>query len=294
VTGSACTTDGQCKTGHCEQSFAGGYCTTPCTTNSQCAAGGGKCGYNQEGTSLVCLATCANPGTQSSCRSGYVCDSASSQDGVGVCVPKCSTGTCASCNPDGFCCGTANANTGNNEACCAGASCTGAGLACDTNGYCAPDNGPKATGSACTDGSGCAGGTCIPQASGSACGYTTGNVCWSNGYCSQACQSDGTGCAAGSSCADFGSYLCLDDCTWDGAAGGCRAGYVCDRFWTVGPGSATTSSCVNACASDADSATGQCWNGFSCGAELYRCCGGTCDKDLTCQTTGPYAGYCTR
>lgn len=294
VTGSACGSDGQCKSGHCEQSFPGGYCTpATCATDADCAASGGVCGYNQEGTSLVCLATCAAPGTQSSCRSGYVCDSASSQDGVGVCVPACSTGTCASCSPDGFCCGGTNALTGKNEACCSGAACNGA-LACDANGYCAPDDGPKATGSACTDGTGCAGDVCISQASGSGCNPVQ-DVCWSNGYCSQTCQSDGTGCASGSSCSNFGTagYLCLDDCTWDGASGGCRSGYVCDRFVAIGPGSSTTASCVNACTSDADSATGSCWNGFSCGQELYRCCGTTCAEDLICQTTGPYAGYCT-
>jgi hypothetical protein len=295
--GGACSGDGECQTGHCETSFAGGYCTQTCATNTDCP-GGSKCGYNQEGTSLVCLAVCSGAGAQGSCRDGYVCDTASAQDGTAVCVPSCTATSCAGgaagCSASGFCCGGTNANTGAYEACCGGATCNG-GLACGTNNYCAPSSGPQPTGSACTDGTQCAGDTCIPQESGSACGGSNG-TCWSGGYCTETCNSDGSGCAGGSSCASFGSagYLCLDDCNWDGASGGCRSGYVCDRFVTIGQNSGTTASCINACSTGADCPTGACNNGFCCGGELYRCCGGnTCASGLVCQTSGPYAGYCT-
>jgi hypothetical protein len=143
----------------------------------------------------------------------------------------------------------------------------------------------------------CAGDACIPEASGEDCGYSTDDVCWSGGYCSQFCQDDGTGCAAGSSCAGFGTtgYLCLDDCSWDGGQGGCRSGYVCDRFVTVGENSATVASCVNACGADSDcpASTACASNGFCCGAAFYRCCdGNTCNGSLKCQTSGPNQGYC--
>jgi hypothetical protein len=55
--------------------YPGGYCTRRCYTQAQCGSTG-KCIYylgilgDMEN---ICLSTCTGPGTQGSCRSGYIC-----------------------------------------------------------------------------------------------------------------------------------------------------------------------------------------------------------------------------
>lgn len=72
--GAACTADSQCGTAACGTSAMGwvnGYCTKSCTDTSECGAGGTCTDFGQ-GVAL-CMANCASPGTQSTCRSGYSC-----------------------------------------------------------------------------------------------------------------------------------------------------------------------------------------------------------------------------
>ena len=110
-TGSACTAAGQCYDPvigdpECRTSWPGGYCTSVCLFTQQ-ACGGIGTGADGWCTDVgECLGRCSSPGGgQSSCRSGYVCDSSPGLLTGGVCVPRCQTVACAAgtCNAAGYC-----------------------------------------------------------------------------------------------------------------------------------------------------------------------------------------------
>lgn len=80
VPGAPCTGDPACPTGFCAN-WPGGYCTRACDT--QACPAGSVCTRFTNG--LFCTAPCGRPGTQDTCRTGYVCTA----DGTagGVCLP---------------------------------------------------------------------------------------------------------------------------------------------------------------------------------------------------------------
>jgi hypothetical protein len=296
--GAACSTGANCKSGTCGPSnqFPGGYCTQSCAGG--CPAGS-TCGTIVGGSTNYCLETCSPAGSlPAGTRGGYVCEQhGTNSGGQGVFVPACTgsqTAQCgtSTCDTRGFCSGQ------DGFACTNGTTC-GSGLSCQ-NGYCTSNSSTLPTGSACQSSADCTGGICIPStdAGVSNCpppqtggGATT---CWPSGYCSQDCTTNGamdnSKCAAGSGCANFGNINdCVQVCAYDGGSGGCRSGYVCDRFTVTSTGEA---SCTTACNDDAycqSFGATSCANGFCCGAQLFRCCpGSVCGSGLTCGSDG----YC--
>jgi hypothetical protein len=161
-----------------------------------------------------------------------------------------------------------------NQPCCAGDACTQGtcvGGTCDTR---TPLGGPCNVPADCLDGS------CI----------TAGTTTWVGGYCTKTCDDTMPGsCPAGSSCSRYVStsyQLCMGHCSWDGGQGDCRPSYVCDRYLIR---NSTQATCFPRCNSAADCGSLGCFQGFCCGARLYRCCAGN-----TCPTSGACnaLGYC--
>ncbi len=102
--GSPCTGNTDCSAGELcipENSFAGasgfpgGYCLTQCAADGGCP-GASLCTQQNTGfgSQNVCMADCAAPGAQSTCRSGYVCTPSGS---AGYCRPDCFNGGLAAC-----------------------------------------------------------------------------------------------------------------------------------------------------------------------------------------------------
>jgi hypothetical protein len=148
-------------------------------------------------------------------------------------------------------------------------------------GTCQTTASQTGVGAPCASFSTCAGHIC----------FTPSGTQYVGGYCSQVCSASAT-CPTGSSCSPYlvaGTSYCLQDCAWDGGAGGCRANYVCDRYLLPAPPSPNPApSCIAACTSGADCPlTGQCSNGFCCGKQYFRCCGTSCSTG-TCSANG----YC--
>lgn len=290
VVGSACASNGGCLSGDCEvPGFPGGYCTNACKLHIDCPSGA-HCGTPGAGAPTLCLADCTGVGSQGTCRSGYVCDRYPSQGKeFPVCIPACKSdnSTCAEGTCDtatGFCSGAEGQKCHSSGAPC------DSGLYCQPNGFCEPTppdggTGLPPTGSACEQNGDCAGDICIGQS----------GTSWPGGYCSQDCST--TSCDTGSECAAFGgncsdsnaTHVCLELCDWDGASGGCRAGYVCDRYTTCNG----NASCITACNTDADCSAGTTCDTsdhFCCGGSLFRCCtsGTKCADGLSCGDDG----YC--
>ncbi|MBL8910772.1 MAG: hypothetical protein JNM17_08740 [Archangium sp.] len=90
--------------------YTGGYCTEQCGMNDPCT-GGAVCitesffGASQS----TCRAPCMNPGTQSSCRTGYVCQPSTLSSVPGFCRARCNNMGALSGCPQGQMC---NAMTG--------------------------------------------------------------------------------------------------------------------------------------------------------------------------------------
>ncbi|MGA9520148.1 MAG: hypothetical protein WBV82_01710 [Myxococcaceae bacterium] len=119
-----------CDTGPC---WPGGYCTADCTNNT-CPAGSSCTPYLNRPNSM-CVVNCPSPGTQSTCRAGYVCDKGwiETNPNQGICLDACNAD--ADCNSvnlrcnQGFCCGQIGYR------CCAGNTCPFSGT-CQSDGYC--------------------------------------------------------------------------------------------------------------------------------------------------------------
>lgn len=85
-TGASCSADSQCSTNGCAlNGWPGGYCTRTCTTGDVCGTGG-VCLETSDGDTF-CVAQCPNPGSQSTCRSGYGCYPFASPRTDGYCAP---------------------------------------------------------------------------------------------------------------------------------------------------------------------------------------------------------------
>lgn len=180
--GKGCKRDSDCPNGMCVKALQigsmtesraapGGYCTTGCTTDSECGEGG-QCSVPAGSDRGMCLSSCH---LQSECRTGYVCVGGGSGTGTpiaGSCEPMqaaeqlgdrvagracasdgdCLGGSCASTSPVGaaypgnYCTGRcwADSDCGEGGGCIAPAATSSAGWCyetcsadtdCDRSGY---------------------------------------------------------------------------------------------------------------------------------------------------------------
>ena len=121
LTGQPCTTTQQCQppqNGLCVQEnlfgqnsgYVGGYCSATCSAMQPCAAGATCVTESVFGqVQSTCRATCAAPGTQSTCRAGYVCQSGANSTSPAFCRARCDNGGLLSACPANQMC---NATTG--------------------------------------------------------------------------------------------------------------------------------------------------------------------------------------
>ncbi len=291
---------GGCRSGYlCERNADTSgvpVCFPPCTSNTMCGVAP-TCDSRGFCCGSVGAACCEG----SSCAAGNACTQGyCAAAACGAVGQSCCPGSV--CQGQAVCSGTACVACGGvGQACCANSVCSGSTVC--ASGSCQTCGGlgqPCCSDNSCTSGS-CQGGTCQLHATGERCAVGTdcaGGLCiaqsgavWPQGYCTQDCAS--ASCATGSGCSQYvatARQLCLALCTWDGGAGGCRAGYVCDRGLLNA--SSTAESCISACttAVDCGSGTGlRCEAGFCCGDRGFRCCAGnTCPVAGACQANG----YC--
>ena len=89
--GDGCTLHGDCNSGFCDRTIAGGYCSAPCETHDDC----GSDGYCMAGQGIgYCLRACE---AQRECRSAaFQCFGL--EDGAGVCGPDLTVVTPAAPN----------------------------------------------------------------------------------------------------------------------------------------------------------------------------------------------------
>ncbi len=109
--GGACGNTGPCLNGFCvpeggitgPTGFPGGYCSANCNNGAMCPAGATCVQSDAIGVpTKTCFAVCptAEVGTQSICRTGYVC-APGGQDAY--CAPKCTNGGLAACPSQRMC-----------------------------------------------------------------------------------------------------------------------------------------------------------------------------------------------
>jgi hypothetical protein len=273
-------------------------CFPKCTSNTSCGSAptcdsrGFCCGAQSsaccENTSCQGANTCTNGACiPTACGgAGQPCCNGSCSGAATACVNN----TCAACGGSGQPCCAGNACASVNTICSAGTcspcgalsrNCC-AGNTCSTGscvaGVC-QNAGLLPVGEPCTAGNQCAGNTCI----------TATATTFLGGYCTQDCGS--SSCPSGSHCSNAvvaARSFCLKDCVYDGAAGGCRSNYVCDRGLI--PVDRTLPTCVSACVLQSNCPLNtQCLNGFCCGKVGFKCCAGnTCPSSGTCGALG----YC--
>ncbi len=264
-------------------------------------------------TSYVCDANAGTSGVPvcfPGCTSNVTCGAAPTCDSRGFCCGAagfacCEGTTCESGNAcmSGTCRPTtACGNAG--EACCTtGTACLGQTVCrSSTCQACGNAGQPCCASDVCSVGT-CQSGTCT-VATGSPFGgpcstladcqtnscIASNGTLWPGGYCTQTCnESDSATCPSQASCSRYASspnLLCLEHCAWDGGAGGCRTGYVCDRGTIAG---STQATCFTGCTSTTDCGGLQCQSGFCCGSVGFRCCtGNLCPQGGTCNAQG----YC--
>ncbi|MDF1566058.1 MAG: hypothetical protein P1V51_23695 [Deltaproteobacteria bacterium] len=243
--GSQCQNDRDCTTGYCQTStvsgWPSGYCTTWCTTTSQCGTGS-HCAFRSGGRG-ICVENCS--GTTCA-RTGYICTDADG-DSQQECVPG----------------GTGTGQVG--DACTSVANCAGgAGAICIAD----PAGGP---GGYCTTGCGSGKPACP---AGTHCGFDAGAS-----VCVVDCATSAN-CRAGYLCSDWdgdGSNECSpggnigDPCTADTecAFGNCLTGTHPGGYCSLGcttsndcpPGSVCGSGqCIQSCNSNLDCRSG----GYAC------------------------------
>lgn len=308
-----CATQGDCPSGSQCSSYPGRSGGLVCLKNCSPAGqvGGCRAGYvcEQANSSLSGFPVCVPACTAPACA-GATCD------GRGFCCGAAGRACCngATCDATSACTGGYCVQTacgGANQPCCAGSTCNGPGLTCAGSAcaLCGQLNQPCCGGACASSALACAAGTCVTcgsggttcpvgeactapsQCAGAQCIAGTGGVGWAGGYCSQLCP---PACPAGTACSAYikpPSSYCSKLCDWDGGAGGCRAGYICERNLLP---TAAQGVCYTACQSSAECRTAtlslQCQSGFCCGAQYYRCCSGAtpCPVSGTCGALG----YC--
>ncbi len=147
--GSPCVVDANCGTGGaCISSgagFPGGYCVYGCAAGAMagatCGPGTGIC--LMAGTALECFPECT-PGSTGGCRSGYGCQSVTTDNSQGDCVPHCAADPGAVCGASqcdsstGLCSGACTTVA----TCSAGSTCDTATMVCDCGS--STDCGPNA------------------------------------------------------------------------------------------------------------------------------------------------------
>ena len=90
--------------------YVGGYCTAQCGAGTACAAGNACITESFFGASQsTCRVGCAQVGTQSTCRTGYVCTTSGLSSVAGYCRPRCDGGGALSGCATGLTC---NVTTG--------------------------------------------------------------------------------------------------------------------------------------------------------------------------------------
>ena len=85
--------------------YTAGYCTSACGMGTPCV-GGSVCITESffGAAQSTCRAPCTQPGQQSTCRSGYVCQSSSLSLVPGFCRPRCdNVGALSACPPGATC-----------------------------------------------------------------------------------------------------------------------------------------------------------------------------------------------
>lgn len=253
-----CASAATCTAGYCLRYPDGnGYCSTSCTTDADCGAGGTCFAVSGIGSQCVRAAGCAGASagctTDSACASGQRCDVAS-----GTCVSSSGAGLGAPCTVASDCA----SNVCFGDVC--SATCDWLNPAsCGPGFYC---NG-QATGT-CTGA-----GLCEP---GTAGGGAIGSPCSANTDCS------GLFCAEG---------VCTSPCVPGGATTSCPVGYACQVGTTASCGSCQmTGQLGDACSMGTDCATRICVNG-ACSQTCDVASGSDCPAMFMCMANGD-SGAC--
>jgi hypothetical protein len=294
--GKECSTNEDCATGICLRVFAagfggenmeapGGYCSTTCTANADCGAGG-TCSGAFAGAGGRCLKSCS---AASDCREGYRCVNALGMPvagGAGMQDPTGGLLGASACEPipattqlaDGIVgapctgaadCGAGRCQTGNEMMMYPGGYCTGACLQdsdCGANGSCTlPLTGGAGTCyRGCQSDKDCREGyrcrlngnlqQCVPGAAPLA-DDVVGSACSTDQDCGGAMMSCrailGTSTATGGYC----SLACIEDSDC-GVGGTCIGSFGAGLAGILGP----TGTCYRAC-TDAS----ECREGYTCG-----------------------------
>lgn len=304
--GGACTSDGQCGTGHCVDNVC--CAVNACGPCEACAAalkpaGGidGVCGAAKNNTDPH--NDCTDQGA-ASCGTTGVCN------GSGACTKYPNTTTCAAavctsgqatslrkCDGNGTCV------TGTVTACSPVTVCNGAGTACATT--CTGDA-QCISGDYCNASSACVvkvtnGGTCAAAGTGHDC---VSGRCGSNNVC---CAAACTGGACGTTACTPGSGVCsyptgkVTGCT-DSCASGSVTAKACNGSGTCNMGAATPCSPVTVCNTGgtacATTCTGdpQCISGDYCDAASHCVAkgagGDACSGASACNSGICGGGFC--
>jgi len=168
--GRACVRSSDCGAGGgCianGEGWPNGYCIYGCgsgaTPGDECAGGTGIC-LEAGGAQLLCFRDCV-PGTAGACRSGYVCESVTEDDSLGVCTPDCRVNPGATCGASRCDTSTGNcfaamcmsASSCSLSSTCAAGSCEcGALTNCGANRRCYPRVGSAPARCGCTSSAAC-------------------------------------------------------------------------------------------------------------------------------------------
>jgi hypothetical protein len=169
--GGACTRNTDCPSGACisaGEGWTGGYCIYACaasaTEGDPCGSGGTGICLDTGGTQLICFRECV-PGGAGACRSGYVCESVTPDDTIGICTPDCRVNPALSCGAyrcqtDGICgpvpCTSTSCSTGSTCSASTQRCECGTSTACGANRRCYPRAGTTAPACGCTSAAACA------------------------------------------------------------------------------------------------------------------------------------------
>ncbi len=168
--GGPCTRNSDCPGGAClsaGEGWTGGYCIYGCpstaTEGDPCGSGGTGICLDVGGTALICFRQCVP--SSSACRSGYVCESITTDNSEGICTPDCRSNPALACGayrcqPTGTCGPVPCTST----SCSLGSVCNpstqrcecGSSTACGASRRCFPRTGTTAPACGCTSSAACA------------------------------------------------------------------------------------------------------------------------------------------